>query len=209
MMKTYRIVVMLPDVERRKKTLGPLHFLAACMFFFYAASILRGLHSTSIAYWTAMLLIGAWLVLFAFLGKRLFASEKDYGSTSQGTRWVESGLFMAMALFAFYQGAAAIHGVVLVFWSLAFAFMAWTERTLFEPITVSISAKGVGVPRPGGVHWYSWSQIEGIILRPDYFTVLFPGNRHIQYEVSQFMRDTEIMEINEFCSSMLKQNTPT
>jgi hypothetical protein len=207
-MQVYRIAVMIPDVERRKRTLGPLHFFAGCVFIFYSASLLRGLHSDSITYWVAAILIGVWIALFALVGKKIFPQEKDYASSSRNMRWLESGLFLLLAMFVFWHQASYFHGVILLCWSLAFAFMAWTERTLFEPIFVSITEKGVGIPRPGGQRWTIWSQIEGVALRPDFFTVLLKGNRYIQFDVSQLLLDAEITEINEFCSSMLKQNTP-
>ena len=207
-MQAYRIAVMLPDVARRKKTLGPLHFFAACVFVFYSASLLRGIHSGSITYWASIILIGLWIAIFALAGRKIFPQEKDYAASSRNMRWLESGLFVMLAAFVFWHQAAYLHGVILLCWALAFSFMAWTERTLFEPIFVSITTKGVGIPRPGGPRWITWKEIEGVALRPDFFTVLLQGNRYLQFEVTQLLLDAEIVEINEFCSSMLKQNTP-
>lgn len=208
-MQAYKIAVMLPDVERRKRTLGPLHFFAGCVFVFYSASMLRGIRSTSVPYWSLVILVGLWIAVFALVGKRIFRQEKEYAASSRTMRWLESTLFLLLALFVFWQKASYFHGVILLCWSLAFAFMAWTERTLFEPIFVSITGKGIGIPGPGAVRWIPWNQVTGVALRPDFFTVLLPGNRYIQFEVTQLLLDAEIMEINEFCSSMLKQNTPS
>lgn len=208
-MLSYRIAVMIPDVERRKRTLGPLHFFAGCVLIFYTALLLKGMHSANLIYWIAMVLIGAWIGVFALAGKKIFPVEKEYASASRSMRWLESTLFILLALFVFWHEAAYLHGIILLAWSLAFAFMAWTERTLFEPIPVTIDTKGIAIPRPGGLKWFAWNQIEGVALRPDFFTILLPRNRYIQFEVTQLMLDAEIVEINEFCSSMLKQNTPS
>jgi hypothetical protein len=208
-MQAYRIAVMMPDVERRKKTLGPLHFFAGCVFVFYSASLLRGIRSDSFTYWGAIILMGLWIAVFALAGRRIFAQEKDYASASRSMRWLESGLFVVLALFVFLHGGPYLHGVILLCWSLAFALMAWTERALFEPIYISLTDKGIGIPRPGNPRVIAWNQIEGVALRPDFFTILLPGNRYLQFEVTQLLLDAEIVEINEFCSSMLKQNTPS
>lgn len=206
-MQAYRIAVMLPDVERRKRTLGPLHFFAGCVFIFYSASLLKGIRADGIAWWAGVILTGLWIAVFALFGRRIFPNEKDYASSSRNMRWLESGLFVLLASFVFWHKASYFHGVILLCWSLAFAFMAWTERTLFEPIFVSITDKGVSIPRPGGPRWFTWSQMEGVALRPDFFTLLLKGNRYLQFEVTQLLLDAEIVEINEFCAEMLKQNT--
>jgi DNA-binding transcriptional regulator of glucitol operon len=200
---------MLPDVERRKRTLGPLHFFAGCVFAFYSVSLLRGTHTVSVPYWAIVILTGVWIALFAVIGKRMFPQEKEYAATSRNLRWLESVLFLLLALFVFWHHTAYFHGVVLLCWCLAFAFMGWTERSLFEPTFVNITEKGIGVPGMGSIRWIAWNQISGVALRPDFFTIYLPGNRDMQFEVVQLMLDAEIMEINEFCSSMLKQNTPS
>lgn len=199
---------MLPDVERRKKALGPLHFFAGCLFVFYSAILLKGLHATHFLYWLTVLLIGCWTAVFALAGKRIFRSERNFVHASRNMRWLEAILFAVLAYILFYHGGANFQGGMLLCWSLAFVFMAWTERTLFEPIAVRIEGRGIGIPRPGGHRWIAWNQIRGVALRPDFFTVLLPGNRYLQFEVTQLLLDEEITEINEFCSSMLKQNSP-
>jgi hypothetical protein len=200
---------MLPDVERRKKTLGPLHFFSACIFVFYSATLLKGLQATHILYWATMILMGAWIGLFALAGKRIFPGDKAFGLANRNMRWLEAVLFGILSLVIFSHQGSYFQGVILLCWALAFAFMAWTERALFEPIAVRIEARGIGIPRPGGLRWIAWNQIRGVALRPDFFTVLLPENRYIQFEVTQLLLDEEITEINEFCSSMLKQNTPS
>jgi hypothetical protein len=208
MLEAFTIAVMIPDVERRKRTLAPLHFFACCVFVFYAVSLLRGFRSVNLVYWTAALLIAAWIAVFALVGKKIFPGEKEYAATSRNMRRLESTLFLGLALIVFWQRAAYFHGVLLLCWALAFAFMAWTERALFEPVVIQLTTQGIGIPRPGGLRLIPWRQIEGVALRPDFFTVLFPRGRYIQFEVTQLMLDAEIVEINEFCSAMLKQNTP-
>ena len=208
-MHLYRISVMLPDVERRKKTLGPLHFFSGCIFVFYAASLLKGLQATHLAYWASVILTGCWIWLFALAGKRIFPGDKAFGNASRNMRWLVAVLFFLLSLVIFSHKGSYFQGVILLCWSLAFIFMAWTERALFEPIAVRIEARGIGIPRPGGLRWIAWNQVRGVALRPDFFTVLLPENRYMQFEVTQLLLDEEIMEINEFCSSMLKQNTPS
>jgi hypothetical protein len=198
---------MISDLEKRKRTLGPLHFFSACVFIFYTASLLRGMHSDSLLYWGSTLLIGGWIAVFALAGKKIFPAEKTYAQASRNLRWLESLLFLGLALFVFSQKATYFHGLILLCWALIFAFMAWTERDLFEPVAIRIETRGIGIPRPGGVRWIPWAQMRGVALRPDYFTVLLPGNKYMQFEITQLMLDAEIVEINEFCAEMLKQNT--
>jgi hypothetical protein len=200
---------MLPDAERRKKTLGPLHFFSGCIFVFYAATLLRGLHATHFLYWGTVILTGCWIGVFALAGKRIFPDNKSFGRANRNMRWLEAVLFLLLSLVIFSHNGAYFQGAILLCWSLAFAFMAWTERALFEPIAVRIETRGIGIPRPGGLRWITWNQVRGVALRPDFFTVLRQENRYMQFEVTQLLLDEEITEINEFCSSMLKQNTPS
>jgi hypothetical protein len=156
-----------------------------------------------------VILVSCWIGIFALAGKKIFPGEKAFGQASRNMRWTEAALFLMLSLVIFSHSDAYFQGVILLCWSLAFAFMAWTERALFEPIAVRIEARGIGIPRPGGLRWIAWNEMSGVALRPDFFTVLLPENRYLQFEVTQLLLDEEITEINEFCSSMLKQNTPS
>lgn len=205
-MQDYRIAVMIPDVERRKKTLGPLHFFAGCVILFFAATLLHVLPGSHPTYWVATTLVTAWIILFSLVGRRMF--PRDYPVASRSMRWVESGLCLVLALRVFSMHEPFLLSVLICCWCVAFAFMAWTERTLFEPVHIRILSRGIGVPRPGGTRWITWDEIKGVALRPDFFTILLPRNRYIQFEVDQLLLDDDIQEINEFCSAMLKQNTP-
>ena len=89
------------------------------------------------------------------IGRRMFPQEKEYAATSRNLRWLESVLFLFLALFVFWHHMSYFHGIVLLCWCLAFAFMGWTERALFEPIFVSITDRGIGVPGPGAMRWYA------------------------------------------------------
>jgi hypothetical protein len=48
-----------------------------------------------------------------------------------------------------------------------------------------------------------WSAISDIVIRPDFVTIYYPGNKFVQYEVLDDVPAVELEKMNQFCQQKL------
>ena len=48
-----------------------------------------------------------------------------------------------------------------------------------------------------------WAELEHYVIRPDYVTIQYNGNRYVQYEVKSNITASEIKSIDAFCQQQM------
>lgn len=124
------------------------------------------------------------------------------GKRNMLLRFVEIGILGGAAilfLLADQQIPASIFGIVAAMISVA---AIWESRGP-GPLTVTISEKGIELPKGGTLRLISWSEIEGVLLRHSILSIELTRNRLIQRSVSDTAANAEALEA--FSANLIRQ----
>ena len=97
----------------------------------------------------------------------------------------------------------AIQSINLFIWAAICLTLLFTERFVFQQLSIKISHDGINTPGSFSTKNISWNSLESVVVRNDYITLNYINNQYLQFEVLKTLSGIEIERINLFCKEKL------
>jgi hypothetical protein len=91
----------------------------------------------------------------------------------------------------------------LFLWAVICIPLLFTERKIFHDASLNFTQHNIMIPGYFSSKIVPWSAISDIVIRPDFVTIYYPGNRYVQYEILDDIPATELETMNQFCQQKL------
>jgi hypothetical protein len=92
---------------------------------------------------------------------------------------------------------------VFVFALLSIVLM-FSERRIFQQITVYFTEDGIKIPGYYRDHLVSWNEVAEVIVREDFLTIFNVNKKYLQYQVLQDLSTLEVAKMNAFCKEKVE-----
>jgi hypothetical protein len=195
----YTIPVKIEGIERRKKGTGLLHIAAGFLLLANAAMFLQLVKGNSFLL-IAVYVAAAVSLVYGSFRKKLDAAAKF----NHWVRLLQILVFLSLALHLMYV-AGTMQVVMLLFWAVACIPLLFTERKVFHDAGVIINPSGISIPGYFSNKTFPWSVVDDLVLRKDYITLHFPGNKFLQYEIAGDLTNSIVDSVNSYCKKHIAQ----
>lgn len=198
----YTILVKIEGFERRKRNAGLLHVVLG--FFLVLKSFDYYYYSEYTHFWAVLpfLVVAALSLYYGFFRKRIDPS----GRQNLALRSVQAAAFVAFAL-AMMRVGKSFDYYSLFIWALLTVVLMFTERKIFNDTVVTIEESGVLVPGFYGEHLVKWPNLETVVVRHDFLTLIHRNNKYMQFQVMQTLSELEVAKMNAFCTEKIEAGT--
>jgi hypothetical protein len=196
----YKVAVKIEGIERRKKSTGVLHILAA-LFLITATGTLVKYEAYS-SYTQVVLLYAAALLSLTY---GLFRKRID--PVAKQNHWVRLAQFVAFAVIgiSLINKAGTVSIISYFLWAVVVVFLMFTERKVFHDTDILIKNEGIYIPGYFTNHQLPWHIISEFIIRQDFVTITRQNKSFVQLELLQKIEQQEINKINDFAADQIKQ----
>jgi hypothetical protein len=196
----HRIAIKIDGIERRKKSTGLFHvvaglFLLANTAEYYKESGFKNFFSV-----LPMLLVGLVSLIYGLFRKKL-------DPAASFNHWIRVSQFLMFSILGvlMLQSKIEFRNISLLLWAAICIMLLFTERKIFHDAFLLFSKNNITIPGYFSNKVIPWSVIENIVVRQDFVTIYYPGNRYMQYEMLTEVTDTDIKTINLFCQQQIEQ----
>lgn len=196
----YSIPIRVEGIERRKKSTGLLHAIAG-LFLMLSA----GMYYKQLGYKNFPLVFSFYLVAAASLIYGLLRKKID--PLAKYNHWMRMLQFLMFSMLGIFMLKSKVeyHTVSLFIWAIVCIPLLFTERKIFHDAVLSFSNSSVSIPGYFSTRVIPWSVIQSIVIREDYVTIHYPGNKYVQYEVLNEIGQNQVEKINLFCRQQLQK----
>lgn len=196
----YQIAIKTDGIERRKKSTGLLHVVAGLILIISAGSYFK-----QMAYTNFLSVLPFYLVALLSLLYGLF--RKKWDPLARHNHWMRMLQFLMFSLLGIYMLKYNVeyHTVSLFLWALICIPLLFTERKVFHDALLVFGNNSITIPGYFSNKVVPWSGIENIVVRRDFVTIHYPGNRYVQYEVLNDVAADDVEKINVFCHRQIQQ----
>ena len=196
----YTIPIKVEGIERRKRSTGLLHVIAGLFLMMSAGTYYRQLGCQNLPLVFVFYLVAILSLIYGIFRKRL----DPYARFNHWMRMLQFLMFSLLGIFML-KSKTEYHTISLFFWAAASIPLLFTERKIFHDAALSLNKSSVIIPGYFSNKVIPWAFIHSIVVRPDYVTVHYPGNKYAQYEVVNELAGSQIEEINLFCQQQMKE----
>lgn len=196
----HRLAIKIDGIERRKRSTGLFHIIAGLFLIANAAEFYK--QST---YQNFPAVLPIFFVAVVSIVYGLFRNKLD--AKAQANHWMRMMQFLMFAVLGILmlQSKMDFRNFTLFMWAVICIFLLFTERKIFHDAFLLVGKNSITIPGYFSNKVVPWSVIENIVVRPDFVTLYYPGNRYIQYEMLVEINDVEIEKVNQFCQQQLEQ----
>jgi hypothetical protein len=147
-----------------------------------------------------MLLVGLVSLIYGLFRKKL-------DPAASFNHWIRVSQFLMFSILGvlMLQSKIEFRNISLLLWAAICIMLLFTERKIFHDAFLLFSKNNITIPGYFSNKVIPWSVIENIVVRQDFVTIYYPGNRYMQYEMLAEVTDTDIKTINLFCQQQIEQ----
>ena len=198
----HKLAVKLENIERRKQTTGLLHAAAGFYLLVKSLDYIR-LREEGTIWMAAPYFITALLSLLYGVFKKL----KD--PNARFNRWIRLLQVCVFVLLAidFIPFDRTMDVVLLFVWAIACLLLMFTERKVFHDAEMLFGRDGIFIPGYFTNRRLFWTNINEVIIRPDFITIFQKDERFLQYEVLKNIPASALDEIALYCKEQIHQAT--
>jgi hypothetical protein len=196
----HRIAIKIDGIEKRKRSTGLLHIVAGLFLLANTAEYYQRLQ-----YQNFLTVLPFFLVAIASLIYGLFRGKMD--PKARFNHWIRMVQFLMFSMLGILmlQSRMDFRNSMLLLWAVICILLLFTERKIFHDAYLLFGKNTVTIPGYFSNKVIPWSAFENIIVRPDYVTLYYPGNRYMQYEMLTAVNENELRNINFFCQQQIEQ----
>lgn len=197
---TYTIPIRIEGIERRKKGTGLLHVIAGLLLVLSAGTYYRQLGYQNLPAVLPFYLAAVASLLYGFFRKR-------WDPLARFNHWMRMLQFLMFSILGIFMLKSKIEfqTVSLFIWAIVCIPLLFTERKIFHDAELRFETKNITIPGYFSNKVIPWSVIQSIVVRQDYVTIQYPGNKYAQYEVLSEISQSQIEQINQFCQQHVQQ----
>lgn len=195
----YRITVRIEDVERRKRSVGLLHVIAALFLIVKAADYYRLLEFKNFMPIAPMVLIAAISMFYGFFRKKVDFSARF----NSKLRLLQFTAFLILAI-VFMNSGRTLDIVAVVIFAFMCLLLFFTEKKIFAGTDIVLDENGVTVPATFKDVLVPWKDLSEVIVREDFVTLFHVGQKYLQFQVMQDLSTLEIAKLNAFCREKIE-----
>jgi hypothetical protein len=118
-------------------------------------------------------------------------------------RLVQVISFTVLGFLMLNTGRSSDYIGVFVFALLSIVLM-FSERRIFQQITVYFTEDGIKIPGYYRDHLVSWNEVAEVIVREDFLTIFNVNKKYLQYQVLQDLSTLEVAKMNAFCKEKVE-----
>lgn len=194
----HNLLIKRDGIEKRKRSTGLLHVLAGLFLLLNAVGYYR-----EIGYSKFFTVLPAFLVAAISILYGLFRNRFDPGA--HYNHWVRMLQFLVFALMGIYMLKTKMDWInlSLFLWAVICIPLLFTERKIFHDASLNFNQNSIMIPGYFSSKIVPWSAISDIVIRPDFITIYYPGNRYVQYEILDHIPANELETMNQFCQQKL------
>jgi hypothetical protein len=194
----HNLLIKRDGIEKRKRSTGLLHVLAGFFLLLNAIAYYK-----EIGYGKLIAVLPAFLVALISLTYGVFRNRLD--PAAHYNHWIRMLQFLVFALLGIYMLKAKMDWTTfsLFLWAVVCIPLLFTERKIFHDASLNFTQNNIMIPGYFSSKTVPWSAISDIVIRPDYVTIYYPGNKFVQYEVLDDVPAVELEKMNQFCQQKL------
>jgi hypothetical protein len=196
----HRIAIKIDGIERRKKSTGLFHIVAGLFLLANTAEYYKESGFKNFFSVFPMLLVGLVSLIYGLFRKKL-------DPAASFNHWIRVSQFLMFSILGvlMLQSKIEFRNISLLLWAAICIMLLFTERKIFHDAFLLFSKNNITIPGYFSNKVIPWSVIENIVVRQDFVTIYYPGNRYMQYEMLTEVTDTDIKTINLFCQQQIEQ----
>lgn len=196
----HRIAIKIEGIEKRKKSTGLLHIVAGLFLLVNAAGYCQQLQYQNFLSVFPFFAVAIISLIYGLVRTRIDPNARF-------NHWVRMLQFLAFSILGILmlQLKTNLSSSILLVWAVICILLLFTERKVFHDAFLLFSQNTLTIPGYFSNKVIPWTEIENIIVRPDYVTLYYPENRYMQYELLTDISESELKNINHFCQQKLQQ----
>jgi len=196
----HSLPIKIEGIERRKRSTGLLHIIAGFFLIVNAAEYYKELQFRNFLSVSPFFLGGLISLVYGAFRKKF----DDAAHYNHLVRMLQFLMFSVMGVLMI-RSAWEYRTISLFIWAVACILLLFTERKVFHDAHLTFSQNSIAIPGYFSNKIIPWTVIDNVVVRPDFITIHYPGNKYLQYEVLSTVQNSDIETINAFCRQRLQQ----
>jgi hypothetical protein len=195
----YSVAVKIEGIESRRRSAAILHIVSGFFLIFNASNYYRFAHYKNLFAVAIILLVASVSLFYGFFRKKMdLSAHYNYY-----LRLVQVISFTVLGFLMLNTGRSSDYIGVFVFALLSIVLM-FSERRIFQQITVYFTEDGIKIPGYYRDHLVSWNEVAEVIVREDFLTIFNVNKKYLQYQVLQDLSTLEVAKMNAFCKEKVE-----
>jgi hypothetical protein len=196
--ETYNIPVKIESLEKRRRMTGTLHVVAGFYLLAATTAWIVQRHFQGIPGAIPFGIIALTSISYGFRRRKIDPTAR-YNSALRGLETVGLGLL------ATSQTGMAAYG--LFAWAGLSVLLLFSEKVLFQPSVIELHEEGIGLPGSPKPPVLPWSELENIIVRPDYVTLFRHDKKYVQLEVTGAIGPETVEAADAYGKSQIRKQS--